>query len=59
MSDDFVNIKSKQLKKLKASKKKIADEFKNIMDVTPFLDDNFNNRQEDALKQMFIALNQK
>ncbi len=50
----YCNNKNKQLIKIKLTKKKIVEEFKDIIDATPFLyDQNFNSNAEQSLKFMF------
>ena len=46
--------------KIKLSKKKITDEFKPIMDVSSFLEDDlFNTYPEKAMQLIFAELNKK
>lgn len=54
----YLDNKTKEFKKLKLSKKKILDDFKSVLDLTPFLDNNeINNNPELALKKLFSVLN--
>ena len=54
----FLDKKTNQFKKIKASRKKIVDEFKDIMDVSPFTDnDELNSNPETALQKIFTVLN--
>ena len=56
----YFDAQTKEFKKIKLSKKKIADEFNNIMDVSSYLnDDLFNSQPEKAMQIMFEALNRK
>lgn len=54
----YTNNSTKELKKIKLSKKKIIDEFKNVMDVSIFLDeDELEKNPEVALIKVFNTLN--
>jgi predicted RNA-binding protein with PUA domain len=54
----YTDNKTKELKKIKISKKKLVDEFKNVMDVSIFLDeDEMEKNPELALIKVFNALN--
>ena len=55
----YYDATTQKLKKLKTGKGKLMDEFKSIMDISSFLDDNYNSHQEESLRQIFNALNQK
>lgn len=54
----FTNNATKELKKIKLSKKKIVEDFNKIMDVSIFFDEEeLNKNPELALKKVFNALN--
>jgi hypothetical protein len=56
----YFDAQTKALKKVKLSRKRIADEFSDIMDVSSYLDDElFNSQPEKAMQIMFEALNKK
>lgn len=56
----YFDAQTKALKKIKLSRKRIADEFSDIMDVSSYLDDElFNSQPEKAMQLMFEALNKK
>jgi hypothetical protein len=56
----YFDTQTKALKKLKLLRKKIADEFNNIIDVSSYLnEDLFNTQPEKAMQLMFEALNKK
>lgn len=56
----YFDAQTKELKKIKLSRKKIIDEFKSTMDVSSFLNDElFNTQPEKVMQIMFEALNKK
>ena len=56
----YYDAQTKELKKIKLSKKKITDEFKPIMDVSSYLEDDlFNSYPEKAMQLIFAELNKK
>ena len=56
----YYDVQTKELKKIKLSKKKISDEFKSIMDVSSYLEDDlFNSNPEKAMRLIFTELNKK
>jgi len=56
----YYDSQTKELKKIKLSRRKVIDEFKSTMDVTLYLNDElFNTQPEKAMQIMFEALNMK
>ena len=56
----YYDAQTKELKKIKLSRKKVIDEFKSTMDVSSYLnDDTFNSQPEKAMQIIFEALNKK
>jgi hypothetical protein len=54
----YLDVKSNQFKKLRASRKKIIDEFKSVTDLSPFTDnDELNSNPEASLRKIFNVLN--